>query len=57
MRDFVNVLVLTLFIVLAGLLVSIVDSCVGYEDCLKKHSIKTCKENWEREDEIDPGEY
>lgn len=48
---------MVLFVVLTGLAISVIDSCRGYEECLKKHSIKTCKEHWGREDELDPSEY
>lgn len=57
MKDVVNFAGLVLLMVLCGLLVSIVDSCRGYEECLRMHSMKTCKQNWGREDEIDPNEY
>jgi hypothetical protein len=57
MKDFLGVVVITLFIVLFGLLMSIIDSCRGYEACLQAHSMKTCKEHWGREDEIRNDDY
>lgn len=50
MRDTQNLLMLGLLLVLFWLLISLVDQCRGYEACLEKHSIKTCKANFGKPD-------
>lgn len=57
MRDAANVAAIVLLVVLTGLLMSVVDSCRGYEECLKVHSIKTCKEHFGKDTGPDPATY
>jgi hypothetical protein len=35
----------------------VIDSCRGYEECLKRHSIKTCKEHFGKDIEPDELTY
>lgn len=57
MKDIVGASAIVLFIVLFGLLMSVIDSCQAYEDCLKAHSIRTCKQHFGKDDEIDENDY
>lgn len=57
MKDIVNVAVLFMFIMFCGLLVSMLDSCQAYSDCLKAHSEKTCKAHFGRGTEPDEDDY
>lgn len=57
MKDIVGTAAIVLFIVLFGLLMSVVDSCQAYEDCLKAHSIKTCKQHFGKDDDLDESIY
>ena len=57
MKEALNVAMIVLFVVLTGLAVSVIDSCRGYEQCLKTHSVKTCKEHWGKTDELDEDDY
>ena len=57
MRDAAGFAAIILLAVLIGLLVSVIDSCRGYEECLKRHSIKTCKEHFGKDTEPDDLPY